>query len=195
MVNALHAHHAARRGRHLQAWRSALLHGLGPARSSPIPAAIRSTPCCVRTAATAASRPRVSSTGPGGGHRGDNDKRLFTPEKSIQQQMRFGADVLFCLDQCTHPDDPAEFHLASVERTSRLGAAVQSRVRPPAGAAQRAKGRAPSLRRDPGRERSGSRASLRPNLCWRSASTVSASAVGPSVRRGAGRHGAAGCRR
>jgi queuine tRNA-ribosyltransferase len=50
---------------------------------------------------------------PGGG----GDKRLFTPEKSIQQQMRFGADVLFCLDQCTHPDDPSEFHLASVERT------------------------------------------------------------------------------
>src|SRR5258708_1953445 len=50
---------------------------------------------------------------PGGG----GDKRLFTPEKSIQQQMRFGADVLFCLDQCTHPEDPSEFHLASVERT------------------------------------------------------------------------------
>src|ERR1700681_2967226 len=49
---------------------------------------------------------------PGGG-----GKRLFTPEKSIQQQMRFGADVVFCLDQCTHPDDPSEVHLASVERT------------------------------------------------------------------------------
>jgi queuine tRNA-ribosyltransferase len=45
------------------------------------------------------------------------DRRLFTPEKSIQQQMRFGADVLFCLDQCTHPDDPREVQLASVERT------------------------------------------------------------------------------
>jgi queuine tRNA-ribosyltransferase len=50
---------------------------------------------------------------PGGGA----DKRLFTPEKSIQQQMRFGADILFCLDQCTHPADPREVQLASVERT------------------------------------------------------------------------------
>lgn len=45
------------------------------------------------------------------------DKRLFTPEKSIQQQMRFGADLLFCLDQCTHPDDSHGVQLTSVERT------------------------------------------------------------------------------
>ncbi|MFY9826307.1 MAG: tRNA guanosine(34) transglycosylase Tgt [Thermoanaerobaculia bacterium] len=52
-----------------------------------------------------------------GGRGGDGDKRLFTPEKSVQQQMRFGADVLFCLDQCTHPEDASDVHLASVERT------------------------------------------------------------------------------
>jgi queuine tRNA-ribosyltransferase len=48
---------------------------------------------------------------------GGPKKRLFTPEKSIQQQMRFGADVLFCLDHCTHPEDPAKTQRESVERT------------------------------------------------------------------------------
>jgi len=41
----------------------------------------------------------------------------LTPEKSIQTQLRLGADVLVCLDDCTHPDDPPEEQAASVERT------------------------------------------------------------------------------
>ena len=48
---------------------------------------------------------------------GGSSKRLFTPEKSIQQQLRFGSDVLFCLDECTHPEDPREVQRQSVERT------------------------------------------------------------------------------
>lgn len=44
-------------------------------------------------------------------------RRLITPKKSIRQQMRFGADILFCLDQCTHPEDPREVQLESVRRT------------------------------------------------------------------------------
>src|SRR5690349_17286915 len=41
----------------------------------------------------------------------------LTPEKSIQLQMSYGADILVCLDDCTHVDDaPAEQHV-SVART------------------------------------------------------------------------------
>src|SRR6266508_6065352 len=41
----------------------------------------------------------------------------LTPEKSIQLQMAYGADILVCLDDCTHVDDgPAEQQL-SVART------------------------------------------------------------------------------
>lgn len=48
----------------------------------------------------------------------DNSRRiLLTPEKCVQLQLAFGADVLFCLDDCTHVDDnPAEQRL-SVTRT------------------------------------------------------------------------------
>ncbi len=48
---------------------------------------------------------------------GSGRKILLTPEKSIQLQMRYGADVLICLDDCTHPDAPAEEQRASVART------------------------------------------------------------------------------
>lgn len=41
----------------------------------------------------------------------------FTPEKSIQLQMGYGADILICLDDCTHPDDPPAVQEESVRRT------------------------------------------------------------------------------
>ncbi len=44
-------------------------------------------------------------------------KFQFTPEKSIQLQFRYGADVLICLDDCTHPDDPLPVQEESVRRT------------------------------------------------------------------------------
>ena len=44
-------------------------------------------------------------------------KRLLTPAKCIRRQLRLDADILFCLDQCTHPDDPADAQRAAVERT------------------------------------------------------------------------------
>lgn len=44
-------------------------------------------------------------------------KLLFTPEKSVQLQLSYGTDVVICLDQCTHVDDPQEAHILSVERT------------------------------------------------------------------------------
>ena len=44
-------------------------------------------------------------------------KFKLTPEKSIQLQLAYGADVLICLDDCTHVDDPASEQLVSVQRT------------------------------------------------------------------------------
>ncbi len=44
-------------------------------------------------------------------------KRLLTPEKCIRRQLDLDADILFCLDQCTHPNDPAEAQRAGIERT------------------------------------------------------------------------------
>lgn len=49
----------------------------------------------------------------------ENAKRKFqlSPEKSIQLQMSYGSDVLFCLDDCTHVDSAREEQEASVRRT------------------------------------------------------------------------------
>lgn len=44
-------------------------------------------------------------------------KFRLTPEKSVQLQMSYGADVVICLDDCTHVDDPPAEQRASVERT------------------------------------------------------------------------------
>jgi queuine tRNA-ribosyltransferase len=42
---------------------------------------------------------------------------LLTPEKSIQLQLSYGADIVICLDYCTHPDDPASVQESSVAIT------------------------------------------------------------------------------
>lgn len=42
---------------------------------------------------------------------------LLTPEKSIQLQMSYGADLLICLDDCTHVDDSASEQALSLDRT------------------------------------------------------------------------------
>jgi len=44
-------------------------------------------------------------------------KFKLTPAKSIRLQFGYGADVLICLDDCTHVDSPYEEQQASVERT------------------------------------------------------------------------------
>jgi len=44
-------------------------------------------------------------------------KILLTPEKSIQLQLKYGADVAICLDICTHVEDPMDAQKFSVERT------------------------------------------------------------------------------
>ena len=48
---------------------------------------------------------------------GTRKKLLLSPEKSIQLQFGFGADVLICLDDCTHVDAPKEEQVSSVDRT------------------------------------------------------------------------------
>lgn len=45
------------------------------------------------------------------------DKIVLTPEKSIQLQMGYGADIVICFDDCTHPEDNEANQLDSVRRT------------------------------------------------------------------------------
>lgn len=62
---------------------------------------------------------RVTNRGftlPGPGGRG---KRLLTPAKAVEHQLKLGTDIAFCLDQCTHPDDAENVQEASVRRTLR----------------------------------------------------------------------------
>src|SRR5438128_7354808 len=51
--------------------------------------------------------------------RPDGSGRTFslTPEKSVQLQLSYGADIIICLDDCTHVDDPLEAQQESVHRT------------------------------------------------------------------------------
>lgn len=48
---------------------------------------------------------------------GSKRKYQLTPEKSIQLQMNYGADILVCLDDCTHVDDAPSQQETSVNRT------------------------------------------------------------------------------
>lgn len=49
----------------------------------------------------------------------DGKKIIFSPEKSIQTQFAVGADIMMCMDYCTHPDDPMDIQEKSVETTVR----------------------------------------------------------------------------
>lgn len=46
-------------------------------------------------------------------------KRDFklTPEKCVQLQMRYGSDIIMCLDDCTHIEDDLETQQLAVDRT------------------------------------------------------------------------------
>jgi queuine tRNA-ribosyltransferase len=48
---------------------------------------------------------------------GSDRKLQLTPEKCVQLQVAYGADVVMCLDQCTHVDDGPEVQAAAVRRT------------------------------------------------------------------------------
>src|SRR5580700_7655324 len=48
---------------------------------------------------------------------GADRKFHLTPEKAIQLQMNYGADIVICLDECTHVDASLEIQSVSVKRT------------------------------------------------------------------------------
>jgi queuine tRNA-ribosyltransferase len=48
---------------------------------------------------------------------GMSRKLQLTPEKCIQLQISYGADIVMCLDDCTHVDDPPAVQELSVRRT------------------------------------------------------------------------------
>lgn len=50
------------------------------------------------------------------------EKLVFTPEKCIGAQFQFGSDVMMALDVCTHPDDPEDVQLRSVDLTIKWAA-------------------------------------------------------------------------
>src|SRR5664279_849296 len=47
----------------------------------------------------------------------DGSKYNLSPEKSIQLQVSYGGDIVFCLDDCTHVDDAEAEQVDSVRRT------------------------------------------------------------------------------
>lgn len=47
-----------------------------------------------------------------------HDKKLIiSPEKNIRTQLKVGADIIICLDDCTGPNEPIEEQEKSVDRT------------------------------------------------------------------------------
>ncbi|MFV9504432.1 MAG: tRNA-ribosyltransferase family protein [Oscillochloridaceae bacterium umkhey_bin13] len=62
---------------------------------------------------------RISEAGITFQPEGAERKFQLTPEKSIQLQLAYGADVVVCLDDPTHVDDPPAEQQASVARTIR----------------------------------------------------------------------------
>ncbi len=48
---------------------------------------------------------------------GSRRKINLTPEKSIELQMAYGADIVVCLDDCTHAEAPLSEQRLSVQRT------------------------------------------------------------------------------
>ena len=46
-----------------------------------------------------------------------NKKTILTPEKCITSQFAYGADIMMCLDYCTHPDDSFEINRNAVDIT------------------------------------------------------------------------------
>ena len=63
---------------------------------------------------------RYGSLGEGGmifRPEGSSRRFKFTPEKSVQLQIDYGADIVICLDDCTHVDEPLSAQQESVART------------------------------------------------------------------------------
>jgi queuine tRNA-ribosyltransferase len=48
---------------------------------------------------------------------GSDRKFQLTPDKTVQLQLRYGADVVICLDDCTHAESAREVQQTAVKRT------------------------------------------------------------------------------
>ncbi len=81
---------------------------------------------------------------------GRERKLQLTPEKSIQLQLSYGADIVICLDYCTHVDDTPQRQEEAVAITIDW-AALQGRVPAYHRGAQERRIAAVALRRDSGR--------------------------------------------
>lgn len=53
-------------------------------------------------------------------------RRQLTPRGCIETQLRMGADIVYCLDYCTHPNAPASEQDRSVTLTLRWAAACRA---------------------------------------------------------------------
>lgn len=62
---------------------------------------------------------RIADSGISFQPEGAERKFQLSPEKSVQLQLAYGADVVICLDDCTHVDEASPEQAASVERTIR----------------------------------------------------------------------------
>jgi queuine tRNA-ribosyltransferase len=49
----------------------------------------------------------------------DGEKTILTPQKCIEVQDHLGADIMMCLDDCTHADEGSAEQTAAVDRTIR----------------------------------------------------------------------------
>ena len=49
----------------------------------------------------------------------DGDKTVLTPRKSIEVQHHLGADIMMCLDDCTHAEEGSAQQAQAVDRTIR----------------------------------------------------------------------------
>lgn len=61
-------------------------------------------------------------------YRSAGKRHELTPRKAIRRQWDLGADVLFCLDQCTHPADPPQTQRESVANTLRWARECRSEL-------------------------------------------------------------------
>jgi len=50
----------------------------------------------------------------------DGSKHLLSPEKSMEIQHNLGGDIIFAFDECTSPNDSAEYLREAMGRTHRL---------------------------------------------------------------------------
>lgn len=62
-------------------------------------------------------RGKISSQGIHYQPEGRRRKFVLTPERVVEWQLRFGSDVLFCLDVCTHVDAPITAQREAVDLT------------------------------------------------------------------------------